>query len=191
MIRIKNPFKKVPNNLEHVATLKGYDFYTPKSLIEGTVSKRYYKFRHILESRELFKLNKESRDIAFDQMEKHIDLNQTAAVAQWIGLLRAMNDLTYWDKELFDVANCFLLLDGEPLEDFSEKHTKIKYKLFENDEDVKVFFCQFAHEYMRHIADLPANTSVLDYMNQRTQKLVNTIYGRLILSQIDKESGTK
>ena len=191
LMNLQNFFKRNQErkNLDIVKIIGKYKFYTPKQLIEGSISKRYYKFRQIIDARETMKLDKESRAILYGEMEKAIDLNQIAALAQWIGLMKTLDSLTYWDEELFLVADCFLLVDDEPEHDFSEKHTAIKRKLFDQHEEVRLFFCQFAHEYLRHIADLPTNTNVLDYMEARQQKIVNRMYGRLILSKKDPKYG--
>lgn len=167
-----------------------YELYTIKGhLIESSVVKRYMRFRHVIESHGDFKLDHQSLEVAFREMEKAIDNNQLAAVSQWIGLLRALKDLTYWENELFEVCNCFIFLPGEPIDDFSSEYTIKKRAMYDADPELKLFFCQFGHEYLRHIQDLPENTNVLEYLETRQNLIAKKTYERLILRSSDKSIG--
>lgn len=181
--------KPVPATLELVQEIDGYKFYTPINLIEGTIAKRYMKFRAIIENRDVFKLDYDSRKIVLAELKRAIDDNEIARASQWVGLLEVLNDETYWDEELFQVANCFLIMEGEPHNDFDEDFVKLKRRLFNENENIKLFFLQFGHEYLRHINDLPENSSILDYMNKKQQKIINLTYARLISQAKSKESG--
>lgn len=190
MIKLFRKRKKKVERLEFVKEIQGVKFYTPKSIIEGASGVRYMNYLRLVEERETFKLNKDSRKVLIKEMKQAVNNNNVAAVSQFIGFMEVLDDLTYWDRELFEVANCFLLMEDEPLEEFSAEHTEIKRKMFDESQDIKVFFCQYAHEFLRHIAHLPKNTSVLDYLNQSRQALVNKMYSLLISSKIDKKSST-
>lgn len=180
----KNPALKKLNFDKH-------NFYTFNGdIIEESFTKRYLKYIQVVESHELFKLDKGKRDTILTEIENCIDNGQISKISQWVGLLKSLDQLSFFEEEVFAVINCFLLLEGEPLDDFSMEHTKRKRELFDNDESVRVFFCAFAEQYMTAMATALENTSVYDYLKTQGPAITKKMYDHLTSQLNDKKSGT-
>lgn len=168
----------------------GYDLYTIKGhLIEQSITKRYLKFRSIIENHDKLKIDRQGREVIYKAIEDAVDNQRLVEIGQWIMIMRTLDDLTYFEDELFDVCNCFILLKNEPIDDFTLEFSQKKREMFNNDPNLKLFFCQFAHEYLRHMENLPENTNVLEYLEARQNQIAKSMYEKWILPRLDRTHG--
>ena len=183
LMKMYNNRKWLKQTKEHLKKLdfKGQDFYTfDGSIIDNNYTRRIMKFRHVIENRDKFKLDKTARKQIYKMHSDASNEGKAGDCAQIMLVLESLDDLTYWEDELFEVANAFVLMKGEPLDTFSTEHTKRKRHLFETDENVRLFFCHIAHEYLRSTIGLPKDFAVMDYLENKGYKMVRQMYQSLM-----------
>lgn len=83
-------------------------------------------------------------------------------------------------RNIFRLANALILIDDEPIKDFTPEHTKLKYDLCEGDEVIKAFFLSQAWNSLASLKVLRTNTPPWDYLNQEEVKKTEDLFCKLI-----------
>ena len=166
-------------NDERLMLLKeidGVKFYTIKGdILEDAYMKRYARYLRLIRAADKFKIDDLKIDKIFADMEESLNAGNMARVMQLMVFLKSLHEQTAVNEQMFEIANCFLMLENEPPESFDMNFVERKRRLFETNEEIKDFFLAFAHEYIKHLLDISKNTNFKDYMNNRSQTYLKNL----------------
>lgn len=181
--KIKSLFKKKDPELELVETIQGIKLYTfSGSPVELSFMKRYAHFVQVIRANEHIKLTREKREIIYTGIENAYDKGKFSEIMQYVSLMRQLDDATLCEHEIFEIANCFLLLEGEPLKEFSLEHTAKKKMLFETDEG-RFFFINFTVVQMKRLIDFPEGLKFEEYLKSPKAQVLNIMYSALVTGE--------
>lgn len=169
-----------PPSTEQSFVWKGHIFYTFQNL-ESIPAKRYLAFVNIFDETDM-KVSHSDLDAMIDLAEKAFNEQRWADLGGLIAHLKAYRDLYTNNKNMFRLANCFILIDDEPVKDFSDPHTALKAKLYESDDEVKAFFLKHTLGILKYGMGLSTDLEVGDYLRgevvKRTEAAFMTSIGK-------------
>jgi hypothetical protein len=97
-----------------------------------------------------FGMSNEGFDAWLIALEREFNAGNMAAIG---GLITGIKEYkSKWGQydTLMHIAGCGILVDGEPVGEFSERHNKIKEKLLREHPQVRAFFLNTSANYLRH-----------------------------------------
>lgn len=174
--RKNKPVKR--DGLVYLFSYGNHHFYTFER-IEVTVARRYLAYTRLVRMHELG-VSREDLKAFTELIRAANNKGDRSTVGAACEALEAFTDLYTDNKRTFEIANCFVLIDDEPVERFSEAHTFLKHQLFEGSAEVRFFFVKSALEYLRKISELPPDLKLEDYLNSKEVRLTEKVFSRLI-----------
>ena len=184
MLKLRNPFKKkLDDRLEFVAKVGGHNFFKLKGhIIQGQYIKRHWYFVRLLRSFDELKLPQDKRTAIYDGIDKALNEQNFAAIAQYNTLMRQLDDATATNEQYFTVANCFLLLEGEPVDTLDDVFTNKKRELYKDNEDIRFFLRSFAHEQLKDIISTSPSTPNSEYLDDMRAQIIKGLSSKLGLN---------
>lgn len=85
---------------------------------------------------------------------------------------------------LFEVANCFILIDGENEKELNPEFTIKKKQLFDHSREIELFFLSIAINTLKAMSYLPEDSKIEDYSQNRISKGSE----KLFLNEIHKKN---
>jgi hypothetical protein len=180
--KIKRIFKKkdTRDGLDFVFEHAGHTFYTfPR--IEVAAAQRYLAYIRLVREHELGVSRSDLRAF-IEMMKQAANKGDIARQGALLHSLEAYTELYTDNKRVFEVANCFLLVDDEPVDKFSDKHSLLKKQLFDTSEAVRFFFIKTAVSYIEKVVDSPQDFNAEDYLKSDEVKLTEKAFSRLMQS---------
>ena len=168
------------DGLDFVFEHAGHSFFTfPR--IEVAAAKRYLAYIRLVREHELGVSRSDLRAF-IEMMKEAANRNDVARQGALLHSLEAFVELYTDNKRIFEVANCFLLVDDEPIKEFSDKHSKIKYDLFNSSESVRFFFIKTALSYIEKVVASPQDFNGADYLKSQEVELTEKAFSKLMQS---------
>lgn len=168
--------------LGYLFSYAGHKFYT-FTQIETTVARRYLAYTRLVRLHELG-VSREDLKAFTERIRLANNKGDRSAIGALCEALEAYTDLYTDNKRTFEIANCFILIDDEPRDRFSEAHTELKKQLFDASENVRFFFIKTAFEYLRKIVELPQDFKPEDYLRTQKVELTEAIFSRLSMRNL-------
>lgn len=176
MLRFLKFRNKYNDKVQLIKSIDGINFYTIKGdILEDAYMKRYARYLRLIRAADKFKIDDIKIDKIFADMEESLNAGNMARVMQLMVFLKSLHEQTAVNEQMFEVANCFLMLENEPPHEFNMEFVDKKRRLFETNPDIQDFFLSFAHEYIKHLIDTTKTMNYKDYMNERNQKYLKNL----------------
>lgn len=170
----KTPSRK---GLEHQFTYAGHHFYTfPK--MEASAAKRYLAYIRFVREHELG-VSTHDLNAFIEGILDACKKGDIGTIGTYCHTLRAFLDLYTDHKRLFEVSNCFVLIDDEPIKDLTGEHTLLKWQLFEASEEVRFFFIDTGLKYLSKVKDLPKDFDAANYLRSPEVQLAEKVFSNL------------
>lgn len=177
-LRKKPKGPETREGLEYLFSYAGHNFYTFRR-IEETAARRYLAYIRLVRMHEL--------GVSRDDLKKFTagirqanNRGDKSAVGALCEALEAYTDLYTDNQRIFEIANCFVLVDDEPVGKFSEIHSLLKKQLYDGSDQVRFFFIESALKYLRKISDLPDDLDLGAYLREGKVELTEKVFSRLI-----------
>jgi hypothetical protein len=106
--------------------------------------------------------------------------NDVAALANY--MKSNLNEYTS-TRVLWEIANCFILLDGENDKELSDKYSLKKKELCENSQAIEFFFLKVSIDILKAMSILSKDTKIEDYLKTDIGRKNEKVF----LSQINKK----
>lgn len=171
-------FKKKRSDLKFIGNMEGHNFYVVFNPSELTYT-RYFTYVQAVQLSG-FKLLKEHLDICLDLIDQSISEGNIARIAHITDAIRGYQNLYLSNDLMKEVVNCFILIDDEPLTEFSTSHTQTKLSLYDNNLQMRFFFINFAMDLLRNLVSLPEHIQPEEYLNSKAVKLKETAFWRVL-----------
>lgn len=173
--------KKERKGLRYLETIEGHRLYTFEGeMIHESPVRRHLQYLAVITNYDKLKLDHDSRQIIYENMKKGINDGNIAEISANITLMETLDSVTLINDQIFQVCNCYILLDDEPINDFSLKHTEIKKKLYDNSDVARFFFINFAIQYLKDIVNSSTNTNFVDYLKTPKVKIAESLISKLV-----------
>lgn len=182
-----NPFKRVRRRKFDVLTkYAGHTFYAIGD-VSHVVAARYLAFIRLIEVHQLG-VSEIDLHAFFDLINDAVDRREYHKIPQYTGVLSAYVDMYTSNNRIFEIANCFVLIDDEPADTFSDEHTMLKKRLFDDSETVRFFFIDYAVKLLRNTGHLSNDTNVADYLKSDAAQLAENQFLQLITNNTSAKS---
>ena len=175
LLRLGKP--KSRPGLKYLFTQAGHDFYTFDK-IEIASARRYLAFIRLTREHELG-VSREDLETFLDLTIQANNQGNTSRVGALCHTLKAYTDLYTDNRRIFEVANCFVLVDDEPINDFSDSHSILKKAMFDASESVRFFFIKTSISYIKSITELPEDFKIEDYLKSQNVELTEQAWYKL------------
>ena len=180
--KMKNPIKqllerwssKPPDDFMYPRDVDGHRFWVIKDPL-------FHATRRILALN--YKLHESQLSVTSDDLRAIVDTGNESVRQGDISkcgflfhLLGTQMDLYCTRKALFQVANCIILLDGEPFKTMSQEHTAKKQHIFDTNQEVKSFFFSIAQRFLTRTGVLLQDMNVEEYLNQKSVQFTDDLF---------------
>lgn len=159
--------------LEEIGTFEGHRFYRFKA-IDLTTTQRYMSYVAILktlQSEQCRVAVANAFDLILEQVQLVNDITELRTqIPQLIGHARHFISYELYEKELFDMVNCMVLIDDEPIDTFSDTHTSIKVELYDRSPEMKAFFLSYAIRFLASSRHTARDLNVESYLKEDYQR---------------------
>lgn len=159
--------------LEEIGTFQGHRIYQFKA-IDLTTTQRYMSYVAILktlQSEQCRVAVANAFDLILEQVQIVNDITELRTqIPQLIGHARHFISYELYEKELFDMVNCMILIDDEPIDTFSDTHTSIKVELYDRSPEMKAFFLSYAIRFLASSRHTARDLSVESYLKEDYQR---------------------
>lgn len=180
-------FKKTRKDLTKLGQFQGHTFYRVTQFGDNIIE-RYKNFIINTQEHEKYGINKDELINGLNLINSALQDNKPVLAGQYLSALTGYVQLNINNDVVFHVVNSFVLIDDEPIDKMSPKHTEIKQKLFKEYDDVFVFFCEVFNSLQRTTHDLPTDINFQDYLKSSLVQISEATFSRLI--QKKKASST-
>jgi hypothetical protein len=179
--RIKRWVKRNPNRKRKVLCRQnGHTFYAIGD-ISAVVAVRYLAFLRLLEVHQLGVSDVDLKAF-FKLINDAVAQQQWGNIPKYITTMEAYLDLYTDHSRVFEVANCFVLVDDEPADRFSEEHTVIKHQMYNSSDRVRFFFITYVQESLKNMDVSAQSMQLVDYLKGEQVQLVEKAFSKLITS---------
>ena len=161
--------------------IAGHRFRVIKDF-SSTAYKRFISFQYATKNVD-YGLLKSDINIALDMIleaNENRKSNDVAALANY--MKSNLNEYTS-TRVLWEIANCFILLDGENDKELSDKYSLKKKELCENSEAIEFFFLKVSIDILKAMSILSKDTKIEDYLKTDIGRKNEKVF----LSQINKK----
>lgn len=171
------------DGLHFLGQYAGHNFYRADSFGENTVE-RYQAYMGLLQQYDKLGIKKDdmfafvNATIKLSEQDKHKDVHT------YLHHLNAFLQLEYSNDMVFELVNCFLFVDDEPMEKMSLKHSDLKRKLYRENVEVQLFFCECYNLLANKPEDYVQGFKIWEYIRSRTALITESQF----FSAISKES---
>lgn len=166
---------KEREGLFYLGQFGGHDFYRADQFGENTVE-RYQAYMALLQQYDKLGLRKEdmfafvNACIQLSNENKHKDLHT------YLHQLNAFLQLEYSNDMVFELTNCFLLIDDEPMTKMSLKHSDLKRKLYKENSEVQLFFCECYNILVNKPESFVSGFKIWEYIRGRTALITESVF---------------
>ena len=161
----KSANKRESEGLEYLFSEGSHDFYRLPQF-EMNAARRYLAYIRLVREHELG-VSHSDLEIFCEQMNEHLNKGRIAQCGAMVAALQAYTELYTDNKRVYEIANCFILVDDEPIKDFSLDHSILKKTIFESSENARFFFIKSALGYLKAIIELPLDLELVDYLKSK------------------------
>lgn len=117
-----------------------------------------------------------------------LNAGQFSKIGAIIETMEAQANLYASWRNIFQLGNTFILIDDEPIKEMSEKHTKIKSDLCEQNEKIRAFFLSETWRSLTNLKLSSIHTPPSDYLNQAETRTVESLFLKLVNLPIYKNT---
>lgn len=170
---------KKREGLLHLGTFAGAEWYRMATFGENT-TERYLAYMNLLTQYEELRLKLSDLKHFTDKCIDLSNQNLHKEVHTHLTLLKSYIELENNNLIIFELCQCFILVNDEPFDKFSFEHTDLKRKLYKDSDQVKVFFCEL-YNILQNKPEAYANgLKIWEYIKSRMALVTETAFLQLI-----------
>jgi len=169
--------------LTHLGKFADHDFYRAEDFGENT-KERYLGYMSILQQFDKFGLKKDDLREFINATIKLSTDGKDRDVHTYLHHLNSYVQLEYSNDQVFELVNFFLFVDDEPIEKISLKHSDLKRKLYKENIEVQLFFCECYNILTNKPEGYTSGFKIWEYIRSRTSLITEQAF----LSAINRES---
>lgn len=163
------------NGLVRLGKFGGHEFYRIEKFGDNLVN-RYQHFIIQMQSFEKYGIEKKELQDGLAMISQALVDNKPSLAAQYVSALSGYVSLNVNNDVVFNTANCFILIDDEPIGEITTKHTELKKKLFNENKSVFVFFCEVFKTFEANTKNSLTDISLVGYLESRLARVTQEIY---------------
>lgn len=183
-------FKKKRENLIKLGEFQGHIFYRIEQFGENIVE-RYKNFIINTQEHDKYGINKSELINGLNLINTALIEQKPVLAGQYLSALMGYVQLNINNDVVFHTVNSFVLIDDEPIDKMSPKHTEIKQKLFKEYDDVFVFFCEVFKSLQQTTSDSQTDISYQDYLKSQLVQISEATFSKLIRTGRDLNTSSK
>lgn len=173
--------KKKPTRADKIKLafeFRGRKFYVFKNF-DSTLYDRFNNFIVCLAESDQA-INSIDFKTMLDQIRDAVSKGDLTGINTICDYAEAYNYLNEKLKQVFKMADCLIILDDEPIECLSDKHTTIKARMFDEYKEVRAFFLGILSKANPIMGNLLKDTKEED-LNSKQKKEVERLFSSKVL----------
>jgi hypothetical protein len=168
-------FKKKRKGLLHLGNYGGHDWYRLNQFGDNT-NKRYLYYTTLLSQYEELRLKLSDLKVFADTALQLSSENKSKDLHSHLNLLKAYIELEEKNSIIFELVSCFVLIDDEPVDDFSFEFTDKKRKAFNESMQVQVFFCELYNILQNKPESYAQGLRIWEYTKSRMSQVTELAF---------------
>lgn len=176
--------KKSRKGIVFVKKIDDHKFYQFESIDELPV-RRYAKYLELLRSIDKFKLSHEQAIYQVEQVIKALDDKNISIASKYINALHAYMTLDHNTDIVFEICNLFVLINDEPANEMSRKHSLLKKKIYAEKGELFVFFCDLYSVSILKQTSTSSGSSLAEFLKGREVSVIEQMKANLSSSTLE------
>lgn len=170
---------KERKGLQYLGDFGGHSWYRADEFGENTVE-RYQAYMALLQQYDKLGIRKDDMFTFVTECIKLSNENKHKDLHTYLHTLNAFLQLEYSNDMVFELTNCFLFVDDEPIEKMSMKHSDLKRNLYKNNTEVQLFFCECYSILANKPESFVEGFKIWEYIRGRTCQITELAFSNAI-----------
>lgn len=152
-----------------IGEMAGHKWYKPAT-IDDTITDRYLEYQTLSIQYDTLGIKHSDLMKGLGSIQEALRAGNIALAAEYNTALMAYTELALTNDIVFSICNCFIMIDDEPIYSMSPAHSDIKKKLYDSNNDVKIFFCEVFNILNLKTPNSQQNIEPYSFLKERLSK---------------------
>ena len=165
--------------LHHLGKFAGHDFYRAERFGDNYMG-RYLDYNSLMNQYDQLRVTYDEAK-AFNEMclklsNERKDRELHAHLAIW----KAYLEMEINSNIVFESTEKFILIDDEPEDKMSVSHSDLKRKLYKENVEIQLFFCEVFYILQNKPEDYASGYKIWEYLRSRTAQVTELAFSNAI-----------
>lgn len=163
---------------DYIGDMAGHKWGKPAT-ISDMIAERYFAFQKLSEQFDTLGIRYSELWRALELQQSALRANNIALASEYNTALMGYVELRETNDMIFSIPNCFVLIDDEPINEMTSHHTKLKKKLFDENPEIRIFFCEFYNILKPNTPISNGSINPSDFLKDRLRMAAEHLYFKL------------